>query len=105
MTSAIGAALFFSACSIGFVSLQSLVVERARVHRNLRRISTVDLAPNDVRRKELSRPFATRVVLPVLRGVGHLVRRVTPGGIAERLAKDLAYAGSPAGWDAERVLA
>lgn len=103
--SGIGATLFFAAFAIGFVSLQDLVVERARVHRNLRRLRDVDVAAGDVRRKELARPFAGRVVLPVLVGIGKLVKRVTPAGVAERLAKDLAYAGSPPGWDAERILA
>ncbi|MCI0347147.1 MAG: type II secretion system F family protein, partial [Chloroflexi bacterium] len=46
-----------------------------------------------------------RALIPGLRRFGRVGRRMTPASVTERLAKDLVYAGSPVGWDAERVLA
>lgn len=101
----LAAAVFFAACTLAFVTLEGVVVERARVNRNLRRLKNVDMKPADVRRKELSRPFASRVAWPVLRVVGRIAKRFTPAGVVERLGQDLVYAGSPPSWDAERILA
>lgn len=101
----IAALVFFAGATLGFVSLQSLVVERSRVHRNLRRLRTIDLQPTQLKEKELARPFATRVALPALRLLGRFSRKFTPAGVYERLGKDLEYAGAPVGWDPERVLA
>lgn len=101
----LAAAVFFAGCTLAFVTLEGVVVERARVNRNLRRLKNVDMNPADVRRKELSKPLASRVAWPLLRFVGRIAKRFTPAGVLERLGQDLVYAGSPASWDAERVLA
>lgn len=101
----LAALVFFAASVVAFASLQSLVLERSRVQRNLRRVKNIDLAPADLSKKDLARPFATRVAVPLLRSVGRFSKKFTPVGVYERLNKDLAFAGSPAGWDAERVLA
>ncbi|HVL90486.1 MAG TPA: type II secretion system F family protein [Actinomycetota bacterium] len=101
----VAAAVFFAGCALAFVTLESVVVERARVNRNLRRLKNIDVKATELRRKELAKPFATRVAWPVLRLVGRFAKRFTPAGVVDRLSKDLTYAGSPAGWDAERILA
>jgi tight adherence protein C len=46
-----------------------------------------------------------RILLPSVRRVGSIGRRFTPVSVTERLGKELVYAGSPVGWDAERILA
>src|SRR6059058_387780 len=71
----------------------------------LREVRTIEIAPSDIRRRELATPFFQRAVLPVLRGSTKFVGRLTPAGVLERLRKEVVYAGSPPGWDAERVLA
>ncbi len=101
----VAATVFFGAAVLGFASLQSVVVERARTNRTMRRLKTIDLQAGDLRRKELAKPFATRIALPAVRSLGRFARTFTPAGVVDRLAKDLEYAGAPAGWDAERVLA
>jgi tight adherence protein C len=62
--------------------------------------------PNvDLREEEMSEDFGTRVLVPIVTRAGRFARRVTPVDSRERLEKKLMLAGSPAGWDAERVLA
>jgi tight adherence protein C len=96
---------FFGAMLLAFATLQGVVLERHERHATLRRLRSIDIAPNDVRRKELARPFAERVVAPLLARFGSIGRRLTPASVIERLTKELQSAGSPAGWDAERILA
>jgi len=59
----------------------------------------------NVREKDLSRSFVERAVIPFVARVGRGARRFTPLDTRERIAKKLTLAGSPAGWDAERVSA
>lgn len=101
----LGVLLFFSGASLALVALQDFVLERHRVYKSLRGVRAIELTAADVRRHELARPFGQRVLIPALRRVGSLGRRMTPASVAERLTKELVYAGSPAAWDAERVLA
>lgn len=103
--SGIGIALFFGACAIAFVSIESLVIERHQIFKVLRRVRAIELTPTDVRRRELAAPFGRRVLGPALSKLGSLGRRLTPASVVGRLARQLACAGSPAAWDAERVLA
>jgi tight adherence protein C len=59
----------------------------------------------DIREQEMSENFGTRVLVPVVSRAGRVAKRVTPLDARDRIAKKLVVAGSPAGWDAERVLA
>jgi tight adherence protein C len=43
--------------------------------------------------------------VPVVAGASRVARRITPIDARDRLARKLLLAGTPAGWDAERVLA
>src|SRR3954467_13445075 len=61
-------------------------------------------APN-LREESLKDNFGNRIVVPVVERAGQLARRVTPIDARDRIDKKLLLAGSPAGWDAERVLA
>jgi tight adherence protein C len=58
-----------------------------------------------VRPTGLQQPFSERVLGPAVSGLAGLARRLTPAGSRDRIAHKLVLAGSPAGWDAERVLA
>jgi tight adherence protein C len=63
-------------------------------------------APNiNLREEEMSENFGSRVLVPVVTRAGRFARRITPLDARERLEKKLMLAGSPVGWDAERVLA
>jgi tight adherence protein C len=58
-----------------------------------------------VRPSGLQQPFSERVLGPAVSGLAGLARRLTPAGSRDRISRKLVLAGSPAGWDAERVLA
>lgn len=100
-----GVLLAFGAMLLAFIALQDFVLERRQVFKALRSVRAIELTPTDVRKRELAVPFFQRVLVPTLRGVGSIGRRFTPASVTERLSKELVYAGSPVGWDAERILA
>ncbi len=50
-------------------------------------------------------PFRERILAPAMERFARSGRRFTPSGQVERLRSKLEHAGSPAGWDVERVLA
>jgi tight adherence protein C len=59
----------------------------------------------DLREREMQRGFGERVLVPVVGSAGRVARRVTPIDARDRITKRLLLAGSPPGWDAERILA
>jgi tight adherence protein C len=101
--------LFFAIVLVGVFIDQSMA-ERRRALRLLESqvvtatgASSAE-APN-LREQELADNFGTRVLVPVVGKAGRIARRITPIDTRDRIAKKLVLAGSPAGWDAERVLA
>ncbi len=99
----------FSAIVLGGVAIEDLLGERKRAVRLLEsQISASSSSANDaaaVREKELEGSLFQRVLAPVLSGSARLAKRFTPVGSHERIARKLVIAGSPPGWDAERVIA
>ncbi len=101
------------ACTFGAVVLLALAVdfsvsERKQAVRLLeaqvgQSSSSVQI-PN-LREQELSRSIVSRALVPVFVGAGRVAKRFTPIGALERYSRKLTLAGSPAGWDAERVAA
>jgi tight adherence protein C len=59
----------------------------------------------NLREQHLSESFTRRIFVPVIAGASKVARRVTPIDARDRVARKLLIAGSPAGWDAERLLA
>jgi tight adherence protein C len=59
----------------------------------------------NLREQHLSESFGRRILVPVVAGASKVARRVTPIDARDRVARKLLLAGSPAGWDAERLLA
>jgi tight adherence protein C len=101
--------LFFAIVLVG-VFIDQAMAERRRAVRLLESqvvtatgASSAE-APN-LREQELADNFGTRVLVPIVGRAGHVARRITPIDTRDRIAKKLVLAGSPAGWDAERVLA
>jgi len=95
----------FAAVALASMAVWDFALERRQVFKNLRSVRAIELSPSEVRQRELARPFSQRVALPALKNIGSLGRKFTPASVTERLGKELIYAGTPAGWDAERVLA
>jgi tight adherence protein C len=85
---------------------------RAEKQRAVRLLETQVVGPSGVaaptpnlREETLKDNFGSRVIVPVVSRAGQIARRVTPIDARDRIDKKLLLAGSPAGWDAERVLA
>lgn len=102
---ALGVLAFFGAALLALFAAGGYIVERRHINRSLRSVRTIELAPLDLRRQELAAPVRHRLVIPGVRWLGRIARRLTPQGLVERLRKEVLYAGSPSGWDAERIAA
>ncbi len=85
------------------VALELSRADRRRAMHVLQ--AQVGRAALNLREEELSRPFAERALLPVVKGLRTVGLRLTPVGMRRRLARKLVLAGSPAGWDAEKLAA
>jgi tight adherence protein C len=97
--------IFFSIFLTG-VAIEDVFGERKRAVRLLEsQVIGSSSEAAHTRDKELSANFWERVLAPILAGAGRIAKRITPLGSTERLAKKLLVAGSPPGWDAERVTA
>lgn len=95
----------FAAIVLIVATTTDFVLERERMFKTLRTVRAIELNPDQLRKRELAAPFMKRVVQPALERSAHFFRRMTPAGVLERLRKELVFAGSPPGWDAERVIA
>jgi tight adherence protein C len=92
----------FSAIVATGVWVENTLAERRRAMELLR--SQV-VQVTDLRETVLSNPFGERVLGPTIVWLGKVARRFTPTGSLERISQRLVLAGSPAGWDAEKVMA
>jgi tight adherence protein C len=59
----------------------------------------------NLREQALSEGFGRRILVPIVAGATRVARRVTPIDARDRVIRKLLLAGSPTGWDAERILA
>jgi len=95
--------------AFGAVMLVSIQMQTSRQVRKraetLLQTQVGDVAIPDQREEELARPLAERVALPLIGALGTIGRRITPKDTRERLTRKLVLAGSPAGWDAEKLVA
>jgi tight adherence protein C len=93
----------FGSIYLGVMAVEAYVTERRRALAVLQ--GQVTPVTTDLREKELARPFMERAFVPFVAGVGGFVRRVTPLGWRERVARKIVLAGSPEGMDADKVVA
>jgi tight adherence protein C len=99
------------ACVFGAVVLLGIFVdlsqsERRRAVRLLESQVAGTTSENvNLREQHLSESFTRRIFVPVVAGASKVARRITPIDARDRVAHKLLIAGSPAGWDAERLLA
>ena len=98
-------------CVIGAIVLFGIFLdmsqsERRRAVRLLESQVAGTTSENvNLREQHLSESFGSRILVPVVAGASRIARRVTPIDARDRVARKLLLAGTPAGWDAERVLA
>jgi tight adherence protein C len=100
----VGATAVFLAVFAIVYSVQSIVAERRQVYRTLQALRAVELRPADLRNRELARPARDRLVMPFYNAALALTRRFTPAGARDAIRRKLIMAGSPFGWDPDRVL-
>jgi tight adherence protein C len=93
----------FGAIYLGILAVEAYLTERRRALAVLQ--GQVTAVTTDLREKELSRPFMERAMLPFVAGLGGFVRRATPLGWRQRVARKIVMAGSPEGMDADKVVA
>ncbi len=77
--------------------------EKRAVGRSLSVIKAINAAP-EAMRQELDRPFAERVLTPLLTKSVAIGRRFTPVDTLTRIRHRLDLAGNPKGWDVDRVV-
>lgn len=63
-----------------------------------------EAVPN-LREEQMQGSAMDRIIMPGATRAGHLLTRLTPFDIDRKVNQQLIYAGSPAGWDVERVVA
>jgi tight adherence protein C len=96
-------AMFLAVFAIAY-SVQAIVAERRQAYRTLQAIRAVELRPADLRNRELARPARERLVKPLYNAALTLAHRFTPAGARDAIRRKLVMAGSPFGWDPDRVL-
>jgi tight adherence protein C len=97
-------------CVFGAVVLLGIFVdlsqsERRRAVRLLESQVAGTTSEVNLREQALSEGFGRRILVPIVAGATKVARRVTPIDARDRVVRKLLLAGSPSGWDAERVLA
>ncbi len=89
--------------------LTAIVLAGRSQHRKAARVLEVQLGSVDVgidlKQEELNRPLSQRFVLPAINGFGAIVKRLTSDDMRDRFNRKLLLAGSPTGWNAERIMA
>jgi tight adherence protein C len=98
-------------CVFGAVVLVGIFLdlnqsERRRAVRLLEsQVAGTQTESVNLREQALSEGFGRRILVPIVAGATRVARRVTPIDARDRIVRKLLVAGSPAGWDAERILA
>jgi tight adherence protein C len=101
----LGLIAMFGSILLTGVVVESLLAQRRRAVDVLESQITPPARTTDLRQVELQQPFLQRVLIPFVSGLGSVARRITPADMRRRIARKLVLAGSPAGWDAEKVAA
>jgi tight adherence protein C len=94
---------FAAAVGLAVLTISSAAAERAVSRRSLSALDGYHLQAT-VREQEMVAGVGARVLAPVGAAVTKLVRRYTPLGYAENLARKTVLAGSPAGYEVDRLL-
>ena len=93
----------FSAVLLVGLAVDAVLADRRRTLQLLR--DQVGEVGTNLRQQELARPFMDRVLVPFVSALGTAARLVTPVGMRDRIARKIVLAGSPPGWDAEKIAA
>jgi tight adherence protein C len=100
----LGVIAIFVGVAAVILTLGASASERQQVGRSLAALDAMGVRREEVRR-ELDRPFTERVIGPFINWLSRVGAQVSPRDEASTLRHRIELAGSPAGWDVERVLA
>ncbi len=98
----VGLSSIFVAITVVLATVGVLTGERTQVSRSMAALRRID-TPADMQ-AELDQSFEQRVLEPARARLLRLGKRLTPQGQLEKMARRLESAGSPVGWDVNRVL-
>jgi tight adherence protein C len=101
---AVGLLAVFGGIGALILALGATASDRQQVSRSLAALEAMSPRRPTVRR-ELDRPFAERVLAPLVSRLSWIGNQFSPRGESSRLRHKIELAGSPARWDVERVLA
>ena len=99
---ALGLASIFIAITVVLATVGVFTNERGQVSRSMAAIRSLNI-PGDME-QELNPSFEERVLEPARERMLRLGRRLTPQGWLEKMSDRLEAAGSPRGWDVNRIL-
>jgi tight adherence protein C len=93
---------------VGVGMLTAVAIGTRQRHRRAAHVLEAQLGSIDyvvdLKQEELNRSLTQRLVLPALNSLGALAKRLTNEDLRNRLDRKLLLAGSPAGWDVERIV-
>src|SRR6478609_3435991 len=100
----LGLVAVFAGIVLVIVAAGAGVDERAAVGRSLASIEAIQTAPSDMRPAN-DQSFGDRVVTPAMARLTGYGRKLSGQDTSGTIKRKLDLAGSPAGWDSDRVLA
>jgi tight adherence protein C len=109
IVSAIGAQAVLAAVGIGAAialvvfAVASQAEEKATVRASLRQLEGYEV--EDVRDQELLKPVTERAIMPAMKGLTDIGRRLTPTGYVDQIRLKHTYAGEPSADAVDRFLA
>ncbi len=93
-------------CAAATLGISTVVIgsdDRQRIQRSLAAVAATRVGGAPVLVAQ-DASFADRVVVPVFALMNRIARRLSPGGVSEKIQSKLDVAGNPPAWTVERVL-
>ncbi|QIK76884.1 type II secretion system F family protein [Nocardioides piscis] len=100
----LGAGMLFAALTLMLSLIGVVSTERRGLSRSLDAIAAINAVPDSMRKEELERPFAERVLGPLGDRFVNLGRKLVRADTAEKLQYRLNVAGNPPGWGVSRLI-
>lgn len=101
----VGLAALFVGATASIVLAGAMTKERSQISLAMSAIEAIGGPIPDSMRREYDKPFSQRVGTPARQRMASIARSIAGANWSQNATRRLAAAGSPAGWDAERVLA
>jgi tight adherence protein C len=93
---------FGLAAALAAITVLTIVSERAETRRSLRALEGYHIAIQ--RDQEMLASFGDRILSPIGKSLSGWIERFTPSGYRDKLTRKLMQAGSPAGFDVDRLV-